>query len=576
MTKTFEIEEMVQVLDRCRKYLWISIKHKNSIGINRPIFSIREIYRFFSGILSTSLYLDNKVKFDTIVKILELIIKYYGLIGRDLITTNTAEGYLEYIRFSSDFLGSKHFDYPAYDIQTTTEIEIERYNSVWNELQEISENLQYEKFKRLFLFCCKALHEGNYHIIYSLVKEMDTGHPRVSDLSKDELLNILKNSRLELFWIGSMSLSDTSISDIFDWSEHPASPITKCYLILRSYSIFKEVPLDSIMTFSIPQSNDRKVILHNKIDFFIRNKDFLSEAYKELLNEKLKWDELFKGKFIPILEETMKLINKRIAEFPPILAKIKLQLPLDVAKISSFKEQITKSFADYRAALNWVNFNFVEYPQDIEKRVDFDRKGLRSLLPRDMFLYGMFAINTIAAGQIAKNLIDSESEDILNSIKKVSTAYKLENNFSQKNLFNVICNNKFTGDELVVLLNISHLRNVIKWPIIQENAKAYRDEQKISVTLDEKDTTIKFVYLNILRKDEIFVLPLRIISIETERTPLLEINEQFKFNDYTGDTSDKVEFIIELITNPVISPDSKVLLILLKDIEEKNSDNNVS
>lgn len=559
---TAVIDTIRNVLDRIEKYLWIAIKHKNRVGINRILFSFIEIYRPFSLTLNTELYIRNKMKFNLSVTVMKLIINRYGRLGGILIDERAEDGFQQFIQFANDLPGETMFVYPSLEDDSEA-------ISVWDELQKVNDTLTDAKFRTLFLVCAKAMDKKSYSFIYELVRSMESGHPRVHDISKEKLFGMLDGSKLERFWVNSISIRDSAAQDVFGLLKRPVNPISKSYLLLRSYSLFKGVEPDKLMTFPVPLGKDEKVELYHLLDSYRLNKSFLEEAYADLITERPVWEELFRGGFHEWLEKTHNLINDRVAGFEEKQHEIKFSLPLDEEKIQAFKDRLKSAFLEYRKKNDWVQYEFQEFPEDLELRKRWKRVGLRSLLPRDLFTYGLNAYGDILAGQVGGQLGEADIRGVITYLGGVAERVDTQDPLSQQLLLDAIRQGRFAGSDLVVLIEGVHRSNILNWPVFYGNIP--NEKSGIDITVDERVFRVQFCYYHgVIGKETILVLPPDVVKVQTEKYPHIEINDRFKFSDYKDDVSGKAEFIADVVVASIaLQEESKALVISFRDERPK-------
>jgi len=526
------------------EYLSIAIKHRHGIGINSVLFILVELYRVLSSGLSTNLYVKDKGRFSSGVEELKWVIACYGRLGGLLIDKRVEEGFSTYIEFITDVVGKLNFEYPQSDQE-----ELEKGLLIWSELQEIENDLTGRKLKTLFQVCAKAIDKKIYSLVYSFAKEMTSEHPRVINLNKQQLFRILEEDKLERFWVDT--ISSIKEVNVFGLLERPINSISKCYLILRSYSIFKGVKPDNLMTFPIPKDKDKKRDLYYLIDSLKLNKSFLDEAYNDLLSEKSSWEELFKGKFVDFLEKTMSIINERYGSFQQKQKEIEASLPLDEEKISGFRQILTDSFLKFRNRNSWIDYIFQSYPQNIEDRKSYERLARRSLMPRDMFVYGLNVIGNLIAGDLGNQLAQIEISGIIDRIRHIAEKKVVENIPSQESLLETVANMSFKSESLAVIASSENRIAISKWPIFR--GRVLNSTTDFSLAFNGTNYSCRFFFYHpAINNNEFIVLPLGALKVESEEVPLIEINQIFRFSDYKGDTSEKVEFIMELIMKSVV------------------------
>jgi hypothetical protein len=480
---------------------------------------------------------------------MRLVIACYGRLGRLLIDERAEEGFHTYIQFTTDVIGGVNFSYPELDQDYSKEA-----LQIWNELQEIDRGLSESKLKTLFLVAAKAIDKRIYSLVYSFVKEMATEHPRVININKKQLFRILQGDMLERFWIDSSSTTGTGVSNIFGLLDFPINAISKCYLILRSYSIFKGVEPGKVMTFTIPKDNDKKRDLYYLIESFKLNKPFLDDAYADLVSDKSSWEELYKGKFMAFLQETWSLINERVGGFEQIQNEIKASLPLDEEKVRGFREALTDSFLDFRKHNSWIDYVFESFPQDMENRKSYERVARLSLVPRDMFIYGLNVMGNFVAGDLGRELAQLEINGIIGVVGGLAERRRSEDPFSQEGLIEALALTPLGSQDLAILMNGKDRMEVSHWPFFRGTLLGSQPEFRLNYGGIEYLYRL-FFYHQAIAPNEVIVLPLNALEVVSENFPLVAISEKIRFSAYKEDNFEKVEFIMELIVKSVVLKD---------------------
>jgi hypothetical protein len=537
------------------EYLWISVKHRHAVGINRVLFTLIEVYRSLSSGLTTNLYLKDKDEFNLRLQGMKLMIGCYGRLGGILIDEKVEEGFHTYIEFITDVIGQLNFELPE------SEQDVSKALLIWNELQEIEKQLTESKLKTLFQVCAKAIDKKIYSLVYSFVKEMTSEHPRVININKKQLFRILEEDRLERFWIDTISVTGINSMNVFGLLGRPINAISRCYLILRSYSIFKCVAMDTLMSFPIPEDKNKKRDLYYLIDSLKMNKSFLDEAYNDLLLDKSAWEELFKGKFAVYLEKTWLLINERFSDLDQKQKEIETSLPLDEEKVRGFKQTLTDSFQKFRCGNSWIDYQFQKFLKDMEIRKSYKRAAGKMPIPRDMFVYGLNIIGDLVARDFGNKLAQDEISIIMNFVRGIAEKKDVESILSQESLLGAMVETLFGSQFLAIIASSENRIGISKWPVFR--GQILNSETNFPLTFKGTEYSCRFFfYYPAIASNEIIVMPLSALKVESEEVPLVEINERFRFSDYEGDTSEKVEFIMDLIMKSIVlKEDLKAVVI---------------
>jgi len=549
--QNINIDTIKNTVDCIVEYLFISIKHRHSLSINRVLFTIVEIYRMLSSGLTTKLYLKDKDLFESRVKGMKIIISGYGRLGRLLIDNKIEDGFLTYLEFITDTIGNINFEYPESE-------------SAWDELQEINNKLIDDKLNTLFLVCAKAINKEIYSFVFLILKEMTSEDPNFIDINKKQLFRLLEDERLERFWKNGVSFQGAGEMNVFGLLERPINAISKCYLILRSYSLYKGIDLSKLMTFPIPKDKEKKRTLYYLIDSFKLHKHFLDDAYKDLLSEKSSWEELFKGNFIKSLDDTWSIINKCTENFDQKQKEIKISMPLDDEKIKTFRQILLDSFFKVRQKNTWIDYSFQEFSYELEDRKLYERVARRSLMSRDIFAYGLNVIGNILAQDLGNALSNSEINGIINRVREVTLKKSFESELTQDCLTNAMEETPLGSQSIAIIASNQNRIRISNWPIFR--GKYLNSDTDFSLFSKGKEYISKFFFYNsTIENNEIILIPLKSLKVETEDIPLVEINEMFKFSDYKADASDQVEFIMELIIKSIeLKKDYKALSITFK------------
>lgn len=517
--------EIERSLKKCRKYLGIALKSKSRSGIYCSISALRSLYR--NNLLNKESQFSNN-KLEEVLWGLKLIIRYYGRLGGDIVDAGYEDDFDNYMEFPVDLLGQRL----PYDDRVDEMIN----RSDKLEYEENKDKLKYEKYKRLFLVCCKAYHKGLHSFIYKLIERMEQDHPGSSTINKDALRDNIFNN-LESFWGESISISDKAVEDVFGFAEHSASHITKCYLVLRTYSRYKGITNVEPFSSIIPVSDKEKIRLADKLESLVRNQNIIHDAYEDLKREEKLWNELFKGKFVETLDETMKVINRNFDDMPLRAEKLKAAIPLDTEKMELFKTSVLNAFNGMRKKMSWLNYSYADSPVK-------PYQGHFSC-PRDLFIrIADFYLESLAH-DFAKEFADKEEGIVIEYLRQNTESVNLDKP-DKEIICDTIIKHDLLSQEVTLLV---HQR-----PKFESLYDKERDSFYVEFG-DDKSRKLYIIYSLYVKPNEAFVFSTSTITVKTAKSPLTT------FNEIDG----KVEFCVDFgVPEIVLLPDNKYLRFMFK------------